>query len=747
MRTIRLPLVLSDENGFCPPFSTPFRLPARHFRRTGAGGNVVKELLVRLRQLEGPMNRRDFLGSMPAAYLASQAPAAAAPAGSAPLPRARWLDNGLIDAGGSHEPYIFVVRRGGERLDAYERYQEAQGEDLIRRLKQQGVEVFHTHLYKGFGMAAEKPEMEDTKRAAALAHRYGLKVDTYIQWNGMMYEAFFAEEPRAKDWIQRDILGQPILLTYGYQQSYRYRPCFKNQDYLDYLKKIVRYAVEEVRTDFIHFDNFDLNPEPDSCHCRWCVEGFRAYLKAKYTPTERKQRFGFETVDYVNPPQWNVQNPPAKMRIIFDPAIQEWIDFRCQLMADALGQMAAYAKSLNPEVAIEVNPHGITGGNRAWEAGLDHARFLKYTEVFWTEEENMPGLQADGRLISKIRSYKLARTFHNILLTYISGHPLDMAECLAFNQTIGYAGNDPIRPEMLRYVSFYRQNRELFTGTEDVATVALLRSYPSITYNQPRAQLSAILAEQALIQAHVPFDLIFDEHLANLAKYRVLVLPDSECLSDRQLAAIRRFVEGGGGLVAIGQAGLYDQWRRLRVRPGLAGLVDGQPRARDYEERVSHHEVSGKPSRKEVGRGRAVWLPGLVFNGTLPALPPYFRIGNQFWKRPRNWSEFVDEIHWAAHEPMPVETGGPEHLVINAVAQPEKKRGMLHLVNYDARNSTIQPVDVTWRLPQGTHARGIRIYSPDNGESRAVEMHAIAGGVSFTVPEVRVYSIAVVSWA
>ena len=26
-----------------------------------------------------------------------------------------------------------------------------------------------------------------------------------------MYETFFAEEPRAKKWVQRDLLGQPIL--------------------------------------------------------------------------------------------------------------------------------------------------------------------------------------------------------------------------------------------------------------------------------------------------------------------------------------------------------------------------------------------------------------------------------------------------------------------------------------------------------------------------------------------------------
>ncbi len=688
------------------------------------------------------MKRREFLGSVPAASLAAQV----AGQSRALLPRASWLADGLIDAGGSHEPYLFVVRRGGQRFDARLTYERAQSEEVIRRLREQGVEVFHTHLYKGFGMAAEKPEMEDAVRTAALAHRYGLKVDSYIQWNGMMYETFFAEEARAKDWIQRDGLGQPILLTYGFQQSYRYRPCFKNQEYLDYLKKIVRYAVEQVRTDFIHFDNFDLNPEPDSCHCRWCVQGFRAYLRTKYTPAQRKERFGFDNVDYVNPPQWNFQNPPAKMQIIFDPAIQEWIDFRCQFMSDALRQMAEYAKSLNPEVAIEVNPHGITGGNRAWEAGLDHARFLKHTEAFWTEEGNMPGLLPEGRLISKIRSYKLERAFHNILLTYISAHPLDMAECLAFNQTIGYAGNDPLRPEMLRYISFYRQNRGLFLGTEDVAPVALLRSYASITYNHARAQLTAILAEQSLIQARVPFALIFDEHLAELAKYRVLVLPDSECLSDAQLAAIRRFVDQGGGLVAIGQAGLYDQWRRLRVQPGLAGLVEGQPVARDYEERVSHREISGTPTRREVGQGRAAWLPALPFDGPLPPFPPYFDIHNQFWKKPRNWREFAAEVRWAARRPLPFEVSGPEHLVANLVAQPRERRALLHLVNYDARNGPAPPAEVTWRWPPGAAAKSVRLYSPDASGPRALDLRPAAGAAAFTVPELPVYAIAAVEW-
>src|SRR6185437_4177865 len=216
------------------------------------------------------MNRREFVGTVVGAAAAAQLSGVSGFYGlaqettAATRPQGAWIDSGIIDAGGTHESYSFVVRRGGQSLNARDIYERAQSEEVIRLLHSQGVEVFHTHLYKGEGMTAEMPEMQDTVRVAAIAHRYGMKIDTYIQWNTMMYETFFAEEPRAEQWIQRDALGKPILLENGYQQSFRYRPYFSNQEYLDYLKRVVRFAVEEVKTDFIHFDNFNLNPEPDS---------------------------------------------------------------------------------------------------------------------------------------------------------------------------------------------------------------------------------------------------------------------------------------------------------------------------------------------------------------------------------------------------------------------------------------------------------------------------------------------------
>jgi hypothetical protein len=701
------------------------------------------------------MNRRDFMGTVVGGIAMAKLGVAgsyaygADAAGAKAEQQGSWIDNGLIDAGGSHEPYLFVVRRGGQSLNAREIYEREQSEEVIQQLKRQGIEVFHTHLYKGFGMSAEQKEMEDTVRTAAIVHRLGMKIDTYVQWGTMMYETFFAEEPRAEGWIQRDAFGQPIMLEYGYQQSFRYQPCFSNQDYLDYLKRVVHYAVVQVKTDFIHFDNFALSAEPYSCHCNSCKAGFRAHLRTKYSPEQRKDRFGFENVDYINPPLWNASNPPEQLEIISDPVFQEWIDYRCQVMTEALRQMVTLIRSLNTEVVVEVNYGGIVGGNSPWTAGTDPSRILQLTQAFWDEADSPPEYLPDGRLITTIRTYKTARTYQNIVLANISVSEAAIAESLAFNQTIGFAGVDPLSSAMQKYISFYRRQRDLYVGTKDVASAAVFRSYPSITYHNSGAGLSAILVEQALVQAKIPFHLIFDEHLSHLspAMCKVLILPNSECLSDEQLAAIRRYVEAGGGLIATEKAGLYDSWRRVRVKPGLQGLVDGQVPVDGGGNGAGASRLTAAPTRKEFGQGRVVYLPEIDFDGPLPPPKPYFPIGAEFWKRPKNWKELVDAVHWAARDDVPLRILGPDFLGANLVEQAQKRRRLVHLVNYNTKNVPyVENIEVRCVVPEGKLAGVVRLYAPDLDAYDTLTFRMQGSEVVFTVPRLNTYCMVALSW-
>lgn len=697
------------------------------------------------------INRRDFMGIVAGSIAMNKLGGTAlyeyspGTGGGRVTSQGSWIKEGLIDAGGLHEPVIFVTRCGGQRLDAHQIYEDQQSEEVIRRLSDQGVEVFHTHLYKGFGMVAEKSDMEDTVRTGAIVHRLGMKIDTYIQWSSMMYETFFAEEPRAQEWIQRDAFGQPIMLWYGYQQSFRYIPCFSNQEYLDYLKKVVRYALEEVKTDFIHFDNFGLTAEPYSCHCNRCKSGFRNHLRTKFVPRQLKERFGFDNVDYVNPPLWNSQNRPEQLEIISDPGFQEWIDYRCQTMTDALRQMVDLIHSVNPEVAIEVNCGGIAGDNTPWTRGTDPFRILSLTQVFWDEADQPPAYLADGSLITAIRTFKNARAHQNVALVN-SFSETAIAECLAFNQTIGFAGVDPLPSEMLKYISFYRKQRELYVGTSDVASVAVLRSYPSITYHNSVAGLCAILAEQALIQARIPFTLVSDEHLVQLtpATCKVLLLPDSECLSDEQIATIRKYVEAGGGLVVTGKSGYYDAWRRQRVRPGLRDLVDWQVPAGGE---TAVRTPAASLFRKSFGKGRVAYIPRIDFDGTLPPFEPYFVLGPKFWKRPANWQELLDAVDWAACNDIALRVPGPDYLGANLVEQPDKHRRLVHLVNYNfGKVPLIENIKVNCSVPEGSSARSVRLYSPgpDNTDRLAFRMQG--SQAVFTVPRLNAYGVVTIEW-
>ena len=701
------------------------------------------------------MNRRDFVGTVVSGIALAKLGAGTAfavDAGTAPksgVPPEPWTNNGLIDAGGTHEPYSFVVRRGGQSLNAREEYEYQQSEEVIRKLKDQGVEVFHTHLYKGFGMSAEKPEMEDTVRVAAIVHRLGMKIDTYIQWESMMYETLFVEEPRAQEWFQIDAFGQPVMLEYGYQQSFRYLPCFSNQEYIDYLKKVVRYAVTEVKTDFIHFDNFSLSAEPYSCHCRACKTGFRDYLRKKYSAEQRKERFGFENVDYVNPPRWNTGNRPEKLQIIVDPAFQEWIGYRCQTMADALGQMAELVRSLNPDVLLEINYGGVVGYNSPWLRGTDHASLLPQTQIFWDESDRKPEFLPDGRLITGIRTYKLARTYRNIVLRYISISETAIAECLAFNQTIGFAGMSPLTADVVKYIAFYRKLRDFYVGAEDFAPVAVLRSYPSITYNNAGAGLSAIQVEQTLIQAKVPFRIICDEHLLQLspATCKVLILPNTECLSDEQLAAIRRYVAVGGGLIATEETAFYDAWRRMRVEPGFKDVVDGPIPNAARNRRGIESAPLRQPRRKQYGSGRTVYLPVLEFDGAQPPDEPYFTLEPEFWKRPKNWESLIDSIKWAAGDELPVSVTGPEYVAMNLLEQSEKRRRIIHLVNYDIEeNPTMGNVAIRCAVPEGKSATTVRLYSPELEDGKALDFRMQGLQAVFTVPPLRAYGVVAVNW-
>ncbi|MEA1997461.1 MAG: alpha-amylase family protein, partial [Gemmatimonadota bacterium] len=583
------------------------------------------------------------------------------------------------------------------------------------------------------------------KKLSVIVHKHGMKLDTYCQIMTVVPETFFAEEPRARDWVQRDELGRPILLTYGFQQSYRYKPNLAHPEYRKYYKeKIIKTLVTECKTDLLHFDNFDCNMEPESDHSPVTVEAFRSYLRDKYpSDEERLERFGHTNIHLIDPPVWNQTNRPRNIKVIKDPVQQEWICFRCWVMADFLREITEYARSLNPDVAIDTNPHGLFGVNRAFGAALWHPWFMKYSEVMWSEETNHAVYNEEqGLLVSKIRTYKLGRTLDNIILTY-KGDERMHAENLAFNQTPGNinpAGGSSAK----KYYDFYIANRELYTGTRNREDAALLRTFSSMAYDNYRAELEMSMFEQAMIQTHVPFDIIFDEHTDDLSRYKVLVLVGQNNLSDENLERIEKHVADGGGLVVTGETSRYDKWGRRKAEPGLAGLLEI-----DESWAVGNPPATRFSNNKQTARGgRVVYLPQVI--------PPDKKqaaawkgswdgdMGEGTWILPANRLELAECVRQAAGGALTLEVDAPGWV---AVEQVEKDNLiMVHLVNY-RENDKLTNIPLEVETGRGRKVRSVRVISPDReGEGRKLEFSSMKDNrIKFTLPLLEVYDVVVIT--
>ena len=131
------------------------------------------------------------------------------------------------------------------------------------------------------------------------------------------FETFLSEKPEAAEWFVPDYLGKPVV--YG-NQTFRKRVYFMHPGYREYMKRVLRIALEDLHADLIHFDNTSMQAQPQIFMHPQAVSDLRTWLQRKYTPEQRTLRFGFPQVDFMEPP--TLDRP---LGAIDDPLFEEWI--------------------------------------------------------------------------------------------------------------------------------------------------------------------------------------------------------------------------------------------------------------------------------------------------------------------------------------------------------------------------------------------------------------------------------------
>lgn len=603
--------------------------------------------------------------------------------------RPEWLRRDGIVMAGNWEPLLFRVRRDGatgytptpEQRAAYEREHSP---EMLAKLKSLGVNFVMMHCYKGGGLGAERESMADAVRFARLCHDAGLRVGCYTYSGAFIWELFFKEMPEAKDWVVLSPDGSPV--TYG-KANYRY---FWNRNHPGaeaFYRKIVRFAVEDIQTDLVHFDNYTVGPGHDVDS----IARFREYLRQTFSPSVLRDS-GIADVGAAMPPEHGGTNLVARA----------WADFCCQSLSDSFHAMTRYARALKPDVIMETNPAGVGPTIRG---AVDHGRLLRGGEAFWDEGRH-PGF-VGGTLHTRIRTYKAARSMGNLAFAYII-NPLEAAESMAFNldclgaicwfeygDIVEKPGvKTPMSSALGPFVSFYHRRHDLLRDARVVADVGVFRSFPSMQFG-PRAQARLPGdVEDALAANRCAFQIVFDQQLEELSRWPVLVMPGCIALSDAQVGQIRAHVSRGGRLCVIGPLATHDEWMLPRDKPALDDLPQ------DRVVRIAENGDWMDAVRRACGG------------------PPSMSV---------------------ASDPS---VGSPDGLRAELTEQPGRR--MVHLVNYRADNP-MRNVVVRVALPNGKTAKSVAMASPEHDSDIALPFRQGLGLVDFTVPAIGIYEIAVVT--
>lgn len=116
---------------------------------------------------------------------------------------------------------------------------------------------------------------------------------------------------------------------------------------------------------------------------------------------------------------------------------------------------------------------------------------------------------------------------------------------------------------------------------------------PASVRRLPAHVESALGVFRAMTEEQLPMDFITAQDIdeeERLNLYKILILPNVACLSDLQAQKIRRFVERGGGLVALHESSLYDEYGSRRDDFALADVFGASfKRVRDHMGFLPHY--------------------------------------------------------------------------------------------------------------------------------------------------------------
>lgn len=662
----------------------------------------------------------------------------------------------------------------------------------------------------GFGKYPSLGDFDLLREYLPYARKYGISVIAYLNMHWFAYD--FAEQHPGWEQLMSDgtAYGKKNPL-YGGGSTL----CV-NSGWRDWAFELMRQAMA-AGIDGVFLDGPVVFH--GCCYCESCREGFASQYGANIPLKE----------DWSNP-DWT-----------------DFVRFRSQSLARFLSDSRQAVRSMNSEGVVFLNAGAWQAGTWRCARSLDHVGALQDfngAEAFFHpgphEQLLLPWAttakyMTAGDKPAVVFSHHTLGAWHYIPLSEVEAE-LAIAQTVAcganpwfaiFDYALDHSRDAAVEP-IKGIQGFLARNEEYYTDTHSCAEIALLSSSQTGTYyvsthqefygalasgreenlgvdsrggsgpvdwSGRKAACEAVVDQSylgyflALTRSHVPFDVVLDGDITpeGLAGYRVLILPNSACLSDSQIESIRDFVRRGGSVVAEFESGAYDETGRRRDANPLLEVLGVSETGRmmrpasseEYVRVTQSHPAAGEfaPGRmlaRPVYSIESVAAPGscvpVVFMNEigLPYYPPKGDSGfpalvvnsqpggrtvyipslvGDFYGRYKlpDYQKLIESIIlWAHVDPLPMAVDCPPTVEVELRRSRAGDRLLIHLVNNTG--------DMQRPISEIIHLRDIRIRLRCGGARSiralraGVDLPGVCGEgeVEFVLPELGVYELVVV---
>ncbi len=414
------------------------------------------------------------------------------------------------------------------------------------------------------------------RRTVELFHGEGLKVVAYNPLNHPFMDVN-ASRPEYRDWMRYDVHGQPLITRHMGWTSF-YEGCL-NSPLREQIRERVREVVANYPVDLMYFDGPYQGMEKGGryCHCHYCQAAYRQ-ARGKEIPRQDSTTTIEDEIEYG---QWLTEDVVgAFMREICD--------------------MVRQARP----VPIVYNNTGLLGNSV-------RSRAYRYVDGFMFEAAETPE--------QKLFNMRVGQSTGKVIWTYVSSHTeynrehmknnsvrgwyscpiggerllLDGAVATAAGTGYCYWGlnrlfympaetfEQPALRGLRDLFEFARRNQDLLRSARPAPPAGIVTGTQTISWYRepifvPQYYANYYYGAYQLIK-DIGYDaepiLDYQASADRLARYKLVYVPNTPCLSESQCAALAEYVAGGGTLVATHLTSTADEHGRPRNNYGLSELL------------------------------------------------------------------------------------------------------------------------------------------------------------------------------